>query len=100
MRFARFRRLAATIAAASALALAPAPAPAVAQSSAPAAQVSALPGDQAPAPPRTLRAYWHVFTAFTLAWLFLFGYALSLGRRFRHLEQQVAAAEGTGGPAS
>ena len=98
MRLARFRRLAALIAAASALALAPAPAPVAAQSPATVAaqQAGTLPADQAPAPPRTLRAYWHVFTAFTLAWLFLFGYALSLGRRFRHLEQQVAAAEGRG----
>jgi CcmD family protein len=72
----------------------------LAQQPAAAAQVGTLPADQAPAPPRTLRAYWHVFTAFTLAWLFLFGYALSLGRRFRRLEEQVAVAEGTGGVTS
>jgi CcmD family protein len=56
---------------------------------------SALPGDEQPRPPRTLRAYWHVFAAFTVAWLLLFGYALSLGRRFRNLEREVDALRGT-----
>lgn len=95
----RLSRLAAAIAAALALAAAPAP-PASAQAAAPPAAVtqpaaSALPGAQAPAPPRTLRAYWHVFIAFGLAWLFLFGYALSLGRRFRNLEREVDTLRGT-----
>lgn len=40
-------------------------------------------------PPRTLRAYWHVFAAFTIAWLLVFGYALSLGRRFSKLEREI-----------
>ena len=91
----RLSRLAAAVAAALALAVAPPP-PVSAQAAAPPAAVtqpaaSALPGAQAPAPPRTLRAYWHVFIAFGLAWLFLFGYALSLGRRFRKLEHEVEA---------
>jgi CcmD family protein len=43
------------------------------------------------APPRTLRAYWHVFAAFAFAWLMILGYAISLARRFRRLEQQVDA---------
>ncbi|HET7460582.1 MAG TPA: CcmD family protein [Longimicrobium sp.] len=42
-------------------------------------------------PPRTLRAYWHVFAAFTIAWLLVFGYALSLGRRFARLEREIGA---------
>jgi CcmD family protein len=47
-------------------------------------------GLQEPAgPPRTLRAYGHVFIAFALAWVLLFGYALSLGRRFGRLEREV-----------
>jgi CcmD family protein len=46
------------------------------------------------APPRTLRAYWHVFAAFAIAWLLLFAYALSLGRRFASLERDVQRLEG------
>lgn len=103
MRSTRFSRLAAVIAAAFALSLGPSATPAFAQGSAPAADsvVSTastasgmLPGEQAPAPPRTLRAYWHVFIAFMLAWLFLFGYALSLGSRFRKLEREVDSLRG------
>ena len=98
MRPTRLHRLAAVIAASLALALPPA-ARASAQDSPPAAVAqpapSALPGEQAPAPPRTLRAYWHVFIAFALAWLFLFGYALSLGRRFRRLENEIDSLRGT-----
>ncbi|HYJ80428.1 MAG TPA: CcmD family protein [Longimicrobiaceae bacterium] len=56
---------------------------------------AALPADARP--PRTLRAYWHVFIAFALAWLLVFGYALSLGRRFRRLEKEVEAI-GRGSP--
>lgn len=46
------------------------------------------------APPRTLRAYWHVFAAFAIAWLLLFGYTLSLGRRFAALDRDVQRLEG------
>jgi len=53
-------------------------------------------GDARPAtPPATLRAYWHVFAAFAIAWLAIFGYAISLGRRFRTLEREVDALRGT-----
>ena len=41
------------------------------------------------APPRTMRAYWHVFAAFAVAWILLFGYALAIGRRFARLEDEV-----------
>jgi CcmD family protein len=44
-------------------------------------------------PPRTLRAYWHVFVAFAVAWALVFGYTLSLGRRFRRLEDQLTGLE-------
>jgi CcmD family protein len=47
-----------------------------------------------PAPPRTFRAYWHVWIAFTLAWLLLFGYVVSVGRRFGKLEREVEALGG------
>ena len=101
MRPIRFHRIAAVIAASLALATAPATR-APAQDTVPTTTVavtqpgaSALPGEQAAAPPRTLRAYWHVFIAFALAWLFLFGYALSLGRRFRNLERDVDQLRGT-----
>lgn len=45
-------------------------------------------------PPRTLRAYWHVFAAFTIAWLLVFGYAISLGRRFGRLEREIGTKVG------
>lgn len=38
---------------------------------------------------RTMRAYWHVFIAFALTWILLFGYALTIGRRFGKLELEV-----------
>lgn len=41
------------------------------------------------APPRTLRAHWHVFVAFAIVWALLFGYAISVGRRFARLEDEV-----------
>lgn len=62
----------------------------VEQSVAPEAPVGGLASLPAqPAPPRTLRAYWHVFVAFALVWLLLFGYALLLGRRFGRLEREI-----------
>ncbi len=42
-------------------------------------------------PPRTLRAYTHVFAAFTVAWVLLFGYMVFLARKFRRVEEQVEA---------
>ncbi|HEX9940125.1 MAG TPA: CcmD family protein [Longimicrobium sp.] len=40
---------------------------------------------------RTLRAHWHVYTAFTIAWLLVFGYVISLARRFGRLENELNA---------
>ena len=42
-------------------------------------------------PPRTLRAYTHVFVAFAVAWVLLFGYVVFLARKFRRVEEQVEA---------
>jgi CcmD family protein len=58
------------------------------------AQSSGLP--TAPTPPRTMRAYWHVFVAFAIAWALLFGYVVVLGRRFGSLEREIKRLEGTG----
>lgn len=108
MRSTRLIRLAL---AAALLAFAAAPVRLVAQSDAPAAAVdstAAVPAVAAPAPssaastglplqagpPRTLRAYWHVFIAYTIVWLLVFGYVLSLGRRFGRLERELNAATG------
>ena len=66
------------------------PAPGVEQ----VAPISGLPARAAP--PRTLRAHWHVFAAFAVAWILLFGYALTLGGRFGRLEREIQAL-GRGG---
>ena len=42
-------------------------------------------------PPRTLRAYTHVFAAFAVAWVLLFGYVVFIARKFRRVEEQVDA---------
>ena len=47
-----------------------------------------------PNQPRTLRHYWHVFTAFAIVWLLLFGYTLSVARRFARLEDEVKGLRG------
>jgi CcmD family protein len=44
---------------------------------------------QRPVPPRTLRAYWHLFIAFAFAWALLFGYLLYLGARTRRIERDL-----------
>lgn len=66
-------------------------APAVA---APAGDFAGLP--ERAAPPRTLRDYSHVFIAFALAWLLLFGYVVSLGRRFARVEDGLRRLGGAG----
>ncbi|CAN5687235.1 hypothetical protein BH23GEM6_BH23GEM6_05210 [soil metagenome] len=38
---------------------------------------------------RTMRGYWHLFIAFALTWLVLFGYVISLGKRFSRLEAEL-----------
>ena len=68
--------------------------------SAPAAGVQAAPAADATSsasslprytPPRTLRAYAHVFVAYAVAWLLLLGYMVFLSRKFKRVEEQVAA---------
>jgi CcmD family protein len=68
--------------------------------SAPAAGVQAAPPAAAPSsastlpsytPPRTFRAYAHVFVAYAVAWLLLLGYMVFLSRKFKRVEEQVAA---------
>ena len=71
-------------------AAAPAPTSAATTASSPAS--SGLPTE--PAPPRTLRAYKHVWIAFTLAWVLLFGYVVSVGRRFSKVEREVESLGG------
>lgn len=45
-------------------------------------------------PPRTLRAQAHVYVAFSVAWVLLFGYAVWVGRRFARVEREVEALGG------
>jgi CcmD family protein len=83
------------------LALFATPAPSLAaQAPAPSAQASAPAADAAQTgsaglprytPPRTMRAYTHVFVAFALAWVLLFGYVVFIARKFRRVEEQVNA---------
>ena len=71
-----------------------APAPPASQQAAPAAAPSegaaALPRYT---PPRTLRAYWHLFVAFALAWVLLFGYTIGIARRFGRIEKELDALQ-------
>jgi CcmD family protein len=76
------------------------PVQAQAPAASPAAQPAA-PGVQAPSegaaalprytPPRTLRAYWHLFVAFAAAWVLLFAYTVSILRRFGRIERELEA---------
>lgn len=80
----------------------PAPSPAAGEQLGAAAAPQAAPSSGLPqqsAPARTMRAYWHVFVAFALAWLLLFAYALSLGRKFARIEREMDALRGGGGAA-
>jgi CcmD family protein len=78
----------------------PASSPAAAEQSGTSAAPQSAPSSGLPqqsAPARTMRAYWHVFVAFALAWLLLFAYALSLGRKFARIEREMDALRGGGG---
>lgn len=47
----------------------------------------------------TLRPFWHVFVAYALAWVILFGWLVSIARRLRRVEGRVegdAADDGQG----
>jgi len=38
---------------------------------------------------QTLRAHWHVFIAYALAWVFVFGWLFSVARRLTRVEQDL-----------
>ncbi len=42
-------------------------------------------------PPATMRAYAHVFAAYALAWILLFGFVVSIARRFARVEREARA---------
>jgi CcmD family protein len=46
------------------------------------------------APARSMRAYWHVFIAFGITWALIFGFAVSIGRRFDQLAVEVQRMSG------
>lgn len=73
--------------------------PAAAGVEAPPAQLveAAAPASTLPArytPPRTLRAYWHLFVAFAVAWVLLFGYTVAIARRWGRLERELEGLAG------
>jgi CcmD family protein len=55
-----------------------------------AAQTGGLP--EGMVTPRSQRPYWHVFSAFAVAWVLLFGYAVLLGRRLAAVERDLTRA--------
>ncbi len=59
----------------------------------PGVQASGPPVQSAPA--RSMRAYWHVFIAFGITWVLIFGFALSIGRRFGRLEVEIQRMSGS-----
>lgn len=49
-------------------------------------------GQGAPTSPgggRQMRDFWHVFVAYGLAWLLVFGWAVSIARRLRRVEERL-----------
>lgn len=64
------------------------------ETGAPAAYDAAAQPSGLPARPQTLRPYWHVFIAFTLAWLLLFGYVVTLARKLGRIERDLQTAGG------
>lgn len=88
-----FAVLAAPAAGRSMAAQAPAATEAAAPTAAPPAADAAQSGSALPSytPPRTMRAYTHVFVAFAVAWTLLFGYVVFIARKFRRVEEQVDA---------
>jgi CcmD family protein len=35
------------------------------------------------------RGYWHMFIAYALAWIFVLGWAISIGRRLAEIERRL-----------
>ncbi len=44
---------------------------------------------QAPAGARQMRHFWHVFAAFGIAWILVFGWAVSIARRLARVEEKL-----------
>ena len=44
---------------------------------------------QPPEGARQMRHFWHVFIAFGIAWLLLFGWAVSIARRLARVEEKL-----------
>ncbi|WP_420130169.1 CcmD family protein [Longimicrobium sp.] len=88
-----FALLAAPAVGPSLIAQAPAATESAAPTAAPPAAGAPQPGSALSSytPQRTMRAYTHVFVAFALAWVLLFGYVVFIGRKFRRVEEQVDA---------
>ena len=40
------------------------------------------------------RAYWHVFLAYAIAWVFIFGWIVSIARRLGRLERSLQNRDG------
>lgn len=38
---------------------------------------------------QSLRAYWHVFIAYAIAWAFIFGWVVSLARRLGRVAREL-----------
>jgi CcmD family protein len=38
---------------------------------------------------QNLRPYWHVFVAYTIAWLLVFGWLFSIARRLSRIERKL-----------
>lgn len=41
------------------------------------------------APEVQMRHFWHVFIAYSIAWLFLFGWVVSILKRIRRVEERL-----------
>jgi CcmD family protein len=53
-----------------------------------AAQGQAAPATDAAA--RQMRHFWHVFAAYAIAWVLVFGWAVSIARRMRRVEERLS----------
>ena len=40
------------------------------------------------------RPYWHFFLAYAIAWVFIFGWIISIARRLRRVETRLQADQG------
>lgn len=40
------------------------------------------------------RGYWHVFAAYAIVWVFMFGWLIKIGRQLARVERKLDASEG------